>query len=287
MIKSSNIIKYIQFLYQQRFKTDASPEVLDSWKDLPDEQIDGYLKELYQHWNLSPEEGINLEQEFLKTSGVDYASTQSVFPGKKVKSQPEIKQNPIQFNPPKKEKAHFSKILIIVLIVTLLCIIAFLSYQLLNKENEESLPVPHVSTEGVVAPNNDPSSAAGSDLPSISENANSVSTENAMVIKRLFDAEMSRDMETILNQFAPYVERYWAINYPTTEELSELYEQNWMKTKDMRYENIKITQVNDSTIDATATYSYQDLEKGKPFKRNIVNRYIFNENHQIVQAYSL
>ena len=66
MINSTNVIPYINFLYSKKNNLAAPQELLDSWKNLSDDEVTTHLKVLYSHWNLDEFAARNYEQEFLK-----------------------------------------------------------------------------------------------------------------------------------------------------------------------------------------------------------------------------
>lgn len=281
MINSSNITEYIQFLYLQKYKTEAALEVLNSWKNIPDENINGYLQELYQHWGLSNLEAQTYERKFLNpqtnktVNDIAYMQPITAAP----RPQYEYQQAPVKSKSP-------WKAIIIILVFALMAIIAYLAYNLMYKpQNEEIQPVDTSAT--TVVPIQHSAPVPSEPEPEPVSQVNQADYEKTMTIKQLFTAEENRDLSGILSTFSPYMERYWDINYPTQEELSNAYQKTWDNTKDNKNTNIQIKKVNDSTFNASTTYTYYSLKDQKSKSVNSTVQYIFDNQNKIVKAYGL
>jgi len=280
MINDSNISEYIQFLYLQKYKTEAPQEVLNSWENIPSENINGYLQELYQHWGLSIPEAQSYESQFLNPQT-----------NKTINDRPYAQPITTPTNPhsiyrePAQKTNNPWKAIIVILILALMSVIAYLAYNLMYKPDNQQVqiidtateqPTPQVSNESPVP-----------ETPEQEDSTTDAGYEKVMTIKELFRAEEARDFNGILNTFSPYMEQYWDINYPTEEELSAAYQRTWDATKDNKNSNIQITKVNDSTYDVSSTYTYFFIKNQKQTTTTSKVRYVFDNENKIVKTYGL
>lgn len=280
MINSSNIITYIQFLYFKKYKTEAPKEVLNSWENIPNESINGYLQELYQHWDLSNLEAQAYERKFLN---IQSNKTLSDTPyNQPVTAAPKTQQHNYQ-QPPPKAKSSWRGI-IIFLFLALLGIIAYLAFNLMNPIQNEEFQTVETSPAPV---NPKPVTESKPAEPITEAPLNQADIEKTMTIRHLLNAEENRDMNGILSTFSTYMERYWDINYPTEDELINAYQKTWEITKDNKNTNIRIKKVSDNTFDVSNTYSYFSLKEQKSKTVNSTIRFIFDEDNKIVNTYGL
>src|SRR5690606_17803327 len=84
---------------------------------------------------------------------------------------------------------------------------------------------------------------------------------NAESIQQLLAAEDAQNLETILSFYAPYMERYWDINYPTQDQLIKRYEDSWQKIADARNEILDIRKMAPNTYDVDIRYSFYQISK--------------------------
>ena len=64
MINKTNIVAYINFLYQKKYNRPAPEELLESWKGLNDNETAIHLTGLYNHWGLDRISSKKYEADF-------------------------------------------------------------------------------------------------------------------------------------------------------------------------------------------------------------------------------
>ena len=288
MINKSNIEAYIQYLFQHKNGQKAPGEILDSWLQIEEADLSKHLQGLYRHWNLSETAASELEQSFIKTSQKT-----------PLYDIPQPEASSYQSNPtdaqPLQSKPKSYKNLAIVVSILLLAVLAGGAYYIMNNhsnadvDNTTHVPDIDMQDNAVEAP----ATAQPAEIPE-AEPATAVEVEqngndnlNIATLRILLKAESNQNWETILTTFSPTIEQYWAVNYPTPEEIEALYRTAWEKRNDIKQDNIVIDKVADNTYNVKSTFSYYDIEKQKTFSKQINTRYEFDDNHKIVKTYGL
>ena len=68
MINSTTIQRYISYLYKRKTGNEIPEDVLDSWNNLEDKEVDLHLIELYNSWRIHINDARMMEDEFIKTT---------------------------------------------------------------------------------------------------------------------------------------------------------------------------------------------------------------------------
>lgn len=298
-INQENIVSYINYLFKKNNNTDAPHEIIQSWQTLTNEEIQIHLKNLYQHWNLPPNEANLLEQEFLNL----YSRKAPIYdipqPSPIINKQetPINNSEPIERTTNTKSNNNVWKVIAVLAICALA---GFGVVTLLTKdENTESFIAQNKPAEQVNTTGNTPANAAPiktqidssayaavavADDPKI---ITPIDERNASAIEALFEAEYKQDFYSIYNSFSKNMKRYWAINNPTEADLKKLYENAWTKRTNIKQDNVTIDKVADNIYDVSSTYSAYDVEKNETIKRVVKTRFEFNNEGKIISTYGL
>lgn len=293
MISRTNIVAYINFLYQKKFGQEAPPDLLDSWNGLSDSEVNIHLNGLYKHWNLDAISSKNFEQEFLGQTRSHAPIMPTPPPAPKIEypthSTPMEKQNfsnvpPEPFNAQMGTKKSGSGGWIAAIIGLLL--IGGLAYYFLEIDKQNTDVPNEVKMTDTANTTKAPEKQAEPIQP-----AAPVQTEddrtNAREIQDLLSAEQARNFDEIYRHFSPNMERYWDINYPTYDELKARYQGTWDKTQNNEHSNIKVEKVSDNTYDVSTTYAYFSIKDQKQKRINSTVRFVFDADHKIIKTYGL
>lgn len=311
-ITQENIVSYINFLFKKNNNIDAPEEIINSWRTLNNEEIQAHLKNLYQHWSLSPDKASALEQEFSSTlqpspSLYDIPQPQVVAtptpppvaqapPAYTAPQQP----NPIQTSPIAQKK---SPVVPILLVVLGLGIAGFAGYYFAQKDKVDpnattvvpsnTATTPTTSIGTVVEPPKTVETLTTTTAPIATATAEPVTEvhlsdeRNAAVIEKLFEAEYRQDFYNIYKSFSKNMEKYWSVNYPTEAELKSLYEKTWSKRTNIKHDNVSIEKVGPNTYNVNAVYSAYDVDKGETVQRAVKTRFEFDSENKIIKTYGL
>lgn len=297
MINSTNITQYIEFLFQQKNGVSAPEEVLASWSNLNNEEVSMHLQTLYQHWSLPSTEIQLLEQKFSQLTVPTPKSTPIYAP-------PPLPVNTMNYGtPPPPQQQQYTAPAVLVkknntaLIVIIVCLVAiliaggfyFMSTRTPDNTSQNNLNnVPNVSNANNPTPstNNTPTEApvATASQPTF-DNEND--KQNAMTLYQLIEAENNQNFDVIYNQFSANMERYWNVNYPTFDELNDLYQKSWNSKSNIKQDNIRIEKVGENKYDVSMTYNAHDDTKNKKISKNVKTRYEFDNNNKIISTYGL
>lgn len=297
MINVANIAAYIQYLYQQKYHASAPEEVIHSWSQLPEDELQAQLSALYQHWGMDQEAAARYEQEFVhqakkETSVSDFFAPPPP-PVTPLATPYPAQQSAPAYTPPgayttvAPPKSNAWKTIAIVAILILLAAGGILAYQLYQNQQQND-------TAGSLPPTTDTSVIAMAPVPEpepepmvTSLPMDDTDELNAESIQQLLAAEDAQQLETILSLYAPYMERYWDIKYPTQDQLIKRYEDSWQKIADARNEILDIRKMAPNTYDVDIRYSFYQISKETNKTLDNTLRFVLNEDHQITQVYKL
>lgn len=285
LIHAANIAAYIQFLYQQKYRTAAPMEVIRSWSEIPEEEFEVQLAALYQHWGMDAAEAQRYEQAFLMQNQPATATGNPSPPPQR--SMPVYTPPPAYAAAPPPQKNNFWKTTAIVLILLLLGAGGILGYQLYQNQqqstsNSSTFVADTNTRDAIAAPPAEEPAPMAPDLP-----LNDTDATNIDAIHQLLAAEDRQDSAIILNFYAPYMERYWDISYPTQEQLKKRYQDSWQKMADAQNTVKAIRKIAPHTYDADVHFSYYSIPEDATQTSNSTLRFVFNEAHQITQVYKL
>lgn len=299
MINSNNITQYIEFLFQQKNGVSAPQEVLASWSNLSNEEVSIHLQTLYQHWNLPIAEIQILEQKFEQLTAPKPAPIFTPPPAQPLNNyvppvQPQYQPQPdpvaptYPTQPPAPQKKGNTG-----LIVIIICLVAILlagGYYFMNTKSADNAPQNNLNNVPTVS-NNTPATTNAPVAPVTVAPAATATFDNendklnAMALYQLMEAENNQNFDAIYNQFSPNMERYWNVNYPTFDELYDLYQKSWNSKSNIKQENIRIEKVGENKYDVSLTYTAFDDSKSKKISKNVKTRYEFDANHKIISTY--
>ena len=106
-------------------------------------------------------------------------------------------------------------------------------------------------------------------------------------MQELLAAEDQQNLPEIMNHYAPYMERYWDISYPTTEQLEKRYQDSWQKVADGVNTLMATRKIAPNIYDADIKFQYYDIKKDTTKAVSNTLRFVFNDNHQVTQVYKL
>lgn len=107
------------------------------------------------------------------------------------------------------------------------------------------------------------------------------------IITGLLNAEIDKDIDRVTSFFDNNMIRYWGYNYPTKQELKNIYFKAWTFVNDASYSNVNIQRVSEYTYDLYALYSYFDIRDHKEKSYSIRTRYEFNGVGKIISTYGV
>lgn len=305
IIRKENLTDYINFLHQKRKGINAPQELLDHWGQVHESNIPDELNNLYQFWNLTPNQIMEFESEFQNKINASFANIQSDFtPYTPTKSETIFSQNlynhqpsHVQSPPPitfsQKKKNNLVPILLGALILLVLSFIGYLAYNHYldsSKENEETVVK---NNNSISTKNNSPQSQSNSlkdevQKPQI-DSSNVINEEDKKAkirtIQSLLTAEENRDFNEIMRHFSPNIQLYWSYKNPSRAKMYELYESTWSKAIDITYKNVSIQRISNELYEMTAEYSFYSLKDDDIKTFQIKNRYEFDKDGKIIKAY--
>ena len=295
MINSSNITQYINFLFQQKNGVPAPQDVLASWANLNDEEVKVHIQTLYQHWNLPIDEIQSLEHQFEQLNAPKQTPIYTPPPPPPVSQSYQAPQQqyvpPVQTSNMSAPPAKKSNSGLIVIIICLLAIIAAGGYYFWSTKNQPATDnLAQVPTADKTVPNEPKPvvpDAPKVDTPKQQEFDNEIDRENAMALFQLMNAENNQAFDEIYAYFSPNMERYWDINYPTYDELYDLYHKSWNSKSKISQDNIRVEKVGENTYNVSLTYNAHDNVNNKKISKNVKTRYIFDKNNKIISTYGL
>lgn len=306
MISPHNIGAFIDFLYLKKYNTSAPKDLIEKWKSVPSSEINSQLQHLFRHWNMSQDESLQLQQQFLmqESSGPVNVPpvTQNYYP--------EIPSGHYSNNVRQKKGANVWMIIALLAILILGGLGAY--YALRGERNQEpsrndgsilnndtprqaSEQKPSeikVDTSDVVTPKSNTDTLQNTPGAGKSSETDFASVEQEKEdrmdrVYKLIYAEEDRDLDKILSAFDPAISQYWDLKSPTRAQLTSRYMDSWKKTDDAIHKNVRIVRISKDTYDMYATFSYYS-PKDKVYKDVPVHtRYIFNNNGKIVKTYGV
>ncbi|MBX9450118.1 MAG: hypothetical protein KL787_10545 [Taibaiella sp.] len=301
MISPHNIGAFIKFLYLKKYNASAPNDLIEKWKSVPSSEIDNQLQHLFRHWNMSREEALQLQQQFLQES-----SGPANVPPVTRNYYPETPAGHYSNHVPQKKRTNVWMIIALLAILILGGLGAY--YALRGEKNQEpsrndgsilnndtprqtSEQKPSeikVDTSDVATPKSN-TDTTGAGKPSETDFA-SVEQEKEDRMDRVYKliyAEEDQDLDKILSAFDPAISQYWDLKSPTRAQLTNRYMDSWKKTDDAIHKNVRIVRISKDTYDMYATFSYYS-PKDKVYKDVPVHtRYIFNNNGKIVKTYGV
>jgi hypothetical protein len=300
MINTNNIAAYINFLFVHNNNQNAPKEVIDSWTNLNDEEIQLHLKGLYEHWNLDTTQSRKLEQEFISKQQKTIYDIPKPAPQKVAPQHDDILINQPSYSAqqpnsnnyqyqnnysaPDKKKLPWPFILVGILVI------GAGAYYFLQQSNDTVNNTATIPTAQKIDSINNMTSIADTAVSAVIVVPEQTEDDkiNSKVIYQLLEAEHTQNFYDIYQKFADgKIERYWDVRYPSEEEIKALYEKTWSKNTNIKHENIIIEKVSINAYDVTSTYSRYDIEKNKEFAISVKTRYVFDENNKIISTYGL
>jgi hypothetical protein len=79
MINQANIIEYINYLYKQKYNTDAPVQLIQGWQALDDITIEQQLHNLYQQWHWTQTQQLLSQQQFVQQQQNASATASNTF----------------------------------------------------------------------------------------------------------------------------------------------------------------------------------------------------------------
>lgn len=250
MIRKEHITQYISYLYQLR-KGEAVPDnVLKSWQDLSESEIQIHLKQMYAQWQLNEHEIKNYEYAFLQ----------------KLKVEPivEIKSKPIAIE----KKSSNTKNIISFIIGAAILGAGGYYYLETNKKNP---PIAQSNTGNAM------------EIKEVSSTSNTIKAidpedkENAKYIAQWISLENNKAVPEIFNLLAPNVVIYKKIDYPTEEEIFEYYYD--LYNNHPNYSG-KVMDIKNKGKRKYMVKVQQSLSKGV---KNVTYTIEFDEQHKIIR----
>lgn len=292
MINAANITAYIRFLYQQKYQSAAPEEIVASWSQVPEEELGPQLQALYQHWGLDEAAATQYERAFVDRNKTPESVGDFLAPPPAAapvhRQTVPAYQHPVpsgyeSVTPP---KSNGWKTIAIVAILILLAAGGILAYQLYQNqqgENTANLPITTDTTRPVIAavPEPEPEPMV-TELPM--DDSDEINIDN---LRQLLAAEDAQDIEQILNYYAPYMQRYWDISYPTQEQLEKRYTDSWQKVADAQNTVLATRKIAPFTYDADVQFRFYDIKKEKEKTVSNTLRFVFDDTHHITQVYQL
>lgn len=282
MINRLNIVDYINFLYKKKYSQAAPQDLLESWSGLNDNETTIHLNGLYRHWNLDPISSKKFEEEFLNLGNAKAKTPIMPSPELVAKQQTQTHQSHTSSNVvPKKGNNTWITILAI-------AVIGIGGYFIYDASNKETGAPPDVLATDSVHKQIAKTKQSPQKAPEVIKEPFSANDEtNVAAIQDLLKAEESRSFDGLYQHFDPNLERYWDINYPTSDELKSRYERTWEITEANNHSDIRVNKVSENTYDVFSTYSYKSLKDQKQKTVNSKVRFVFNDQNRIIKTYGL
>lgn len=283
IINRNNVVDYINFLYQKRMNQPAPADLLNSWRDLTENEVAIHLNGLYTHWNLDAITAKNYEQEFAtkggKTPIMPPVGNYNTGSYSSAQPQPTYNYPPPQPEPTKKSNAWIWIILLLIAVAAA----GLYYYNLQQKDTSVDPEIQQTDTTQVAKPVVEKPQPIEPAAPQ----ENEADKENAREVRNLLMAEENRNFDEIYAHFSPNMERYWDINYPTYDELRDRYQHSWDITDRANHSDVKVTKVGTNTYDVSSTYSYFSVKDQveKTVKSKV--RYVFDNSGRIIKTYGL
>lgn len=128
-IDKSNIAKFISHLYREKKHHEPPHELLQSWENLSNEEIDTNLSGLFASWGMSEADKLSAIQRFITSQNLSSYATQSNVTTTSINPN----SSPSQFTQKKKNKNK--PILLLLIVLPLFLIISYLAYQYFSFNN--------------------------------------------------------------------------------------------------------------------------------------------------------
>ena len=261
----------------------APQELLNSWRDLSENEVVIHLNGLYNHWNLDAITAKNYEQEFAtKAQHTPIMPPIGNYTTREFSSaQPQPTYN---YPAPSPEAPRKNNTWIwVVLLLAALAGTGFYYYSLQQKDTSVDPQIQQTDTTQIAKPE----VAKPEPIEPAAPKENEVDKENAREVRNLLMAEENRNFEDIYSHFSPNMERYWDINYPTYDELRDRYQHSWDITDRSNHSDVKVTKVGTNTYDVSSTYRYFSVKDQveKTVKSKV--RYVFDNSGKIIKTYGL
>lgn len=303
MININSLGAYINFLHKKRKGTDAPAELIQQWNQIQQSDIDRELKNLYQFWQLTPDQIQTYEAEFQSMQNLNTPPNYQPKPEQVVQNfnhqnspnpsqiytPPPPAQNPMQQQHQplqKKGMSTLSVLLIVIALIIVLPVAGYFGYKYINNPeqvNTEPFQMSEVkSNPSTSTPKK--KEVVKSDIDSLSVIDEDDKREKINTINNLIKAEENRDFTSIMNNFSPQIIKYWDLTNPSRERMYNLYESTWAKALDISYNNISVQRITDNIYEMTADYSYYSIKDDDIKSFKIKNRYEFDKNGKINKA---
>lgn len=297
MINTSNIKAYINFLHLKKYSAPATEELKTRWASVPDMEIAGQLKGLYQHWGIDPATASLYEQVFLQSQQSQQAPPAYEQPY----HPPAYQQQPVQPQqqyipaPASKSKTPLIIGLVVLLLAAAGAVVFLMTKDGRNPETananttiDSSPKAAPVTEQSAVEPHDTaiPATQTVYDEDNATE-ADDDATVKIETIRSLISGEENRNMTDILNSFSPDMEQYWDISYPTQEELVKRYNSVWTKSGNGKHNHIRIDEVSHNTYDLYADYEFYSVKDQVSKALNVHVRYVFDDNGKIIKTYGV
>ncbi len=282
MINSTNVRGYINFLHFKKYSAPATEELQRRWAILSDAEIASQLQGLYQHWGIDTATGLMYEQEFYQAVAPLSSIPQQPAP----QPVPQPQQTPLppayDYTTPQQPKSN--KTVVYVGIIVLLALAGAFAFYTTNKKPDNTVTTQKPDT-AQAAPAPVKQTATEPEEPVLAENE--TDEVNKGVIRNLLQAEESKDIGAILDNFSPDMQQYWDINYPSQEELTRRYTSVWDKSADGKHQHVRIKKTADNTYDMYADYEFFSIKDQvtKTVKAHV--RYVFDKYNKIIKTYNV
>lgn len=253
MINSKNIIEYIKFLYQKKYYKEIPPEILNSWENLKDDEIQNHLAQLYKKWNLNDISINMIEQAFLSNKTVNRKSRRAYF---------------------------FIGI----------CVLLILLFVFINNKNNDNIHIgKNMKDNNSKVEGNksfhDKALENSEKIVVIHEKLNVDTFKN--IIHSLINAENNRDFNTIYSFFSNEMVRYWDIQNPNYKKLKNRYEYLWNITTNNSHTIVEIYEYSSHHFVLKGIYTYFSIIDKKEKKINTEVHYIFDSSYKIIEVWGI
>lgn len=287
-INAHNIQNYIAYLYFARYKTAADPALIDSWGNLPENEISTHLNILYRKWGLQDYEIKAYENAYIQIasqSNTDIAQnlpTENIVNRQahtinKIQAQTNIQKNTQKaatgIKATKQHSKNTWKYLLTALALgagLLLIIPHFLKEP--PKSNETIITTTTIKEST-------PISAAPTPVKTLSEKEK----KQTLQIEKLIKSENNRDLSAILQLLSPNIEKFKSIEYPRSEEIEQFYIDLWNQYTITNNDRPEVKKMDENVYSIKTTYTLQVNDSAKKSFQTSEQKITFNDANEIIK----
>lgn len=275
-ISPQNCKSYIAYLYRVRYKSDAPKELLDSWTQMSQQDIDFHLNALYQKWQLKDyeikgyESAFNQLQQTKPVSEINSATKlDNVSKSRTFRTQTESVS---VVGKPKRTSA-ITWYVVSGLGIGLLAIV-FLNY---NKNNPDLVESSLVDATLVDKVNKKDTATA------IVRELSTKEKEQSQRIANFVQGENSRNLNVILQSLSPNMEQFKSIAYPSIDEIKQYYEVLWQEYETSGNSQPKVVKLSENVYQLNTLLQLKIDSISRSSNIQIKQKITFNDENYIMK----